>query len=768
MPLWAVPGTSSSSTAQPLATPPARTKEVSTATACTPASSSSAAVPALPPPSQGYPTSPGNGSRSSTGTNGSTSIAEEVRLRFYNYNMGNNNFCTNMADLQGPGGRGPFAATFNDLFPDGSEADVVFVTFVETRLIAGEWVQEILKSQKGRQLDTVLRQNARREGALHTRIRVRGWIETMAGAYNGNLKSLLAFGGSRFREDPRGLLFGRLTEARVAGVPVPNPKKAFMGRSIVRADVHDLRFCFVSAHFPIMRLAAALEEVGVDQLQLAKVAVAQNLRKVLKKAARRGIADGQTALFLQGDLNSRTVLRTESPENEYCVRWDRSGGEPLGLEFDASGDGHSVLITGISSGLVEVWNREHSEAPVNTGDRITEINGYRGRADRLLEALQEKKALLVKIVRTVADALLEVIRDDAMQAAIQAGLGLPPGRWLEIASYDTAQDLPVTYKFLDHAPLCPGAPVGGSTVEGPPSGSGCGHGSRWGHLFDRSSTAPIPSMARAVSTISNDIPTERPGGPLPPPMTGPTSLTIGDIISAERSCMGPMRSAPHALAPQERSSLASPATAADRRQTVGHAKELSSRPSGGPPLPAMGASGVELYRRLLGNLGQEQLQQLGLFYKKSDFKAFRFPACADRLVLWAPDTVADRLSFELPRGGYQVNLCQFGSDHRPVALEVVMRVAKPGHAMRSSRTLAPLESEDLASLLEQHSEDEDDNADDDGGAAREPWQQQPAGSMQLQTETFDDGSEDPPALRGGRAAPVSQRGASRGIMGANV
>merc|ERR1719188_518395 len=181
----------------------------------------------------------------------------------------------------------------------------------------------------------------------------------MAGAYNGNLKSFLAFAGSRFEEDANGLLFGRLTEARVAGVPVPNPKKAFVGRSIVERPgegTGGVRFCFLGVHFPVAKLAAALEDCAIDQLHGAKVALARSLRKVLRKAGRSGVADKRTILFVQGDLNSRTVLRGETAENQYGVSLERSAGVGLGLELnDAPGPSSFtrcgyLLVTGICQG----------------------------------------------------------------------------------------------------------------------------------------------------------------------------------------------------------------------------------------------------------------------------------------------------------------------------------------------------------------------------------------------------------------------------------
>merc|ERR1719215_2012163 len=141
---------------------------------------------------------------------------------------------------------------------------------------------------------------------------------------------MLAFGKSKFEEDINGLLFGRLVEAKVAGIPVPNPKKAFMGRAL--RELHDphsapsdgdrgdgIRMVFVSCHFPVAQLAATLEETGIDQLQAAKVAFAKSLRRILVKCSRRNAVDHNTVLFLQGDLNSRTVLRNCATDNEFTV-----------------------------------------------------------------------------------------------------------------------------------------------------------------------------------------------------------------------------------------------------------------------------------------------------------------------------------------------------------------------------------------------------------------------------------------------------------------
>merc|ERR1712050_260227 len=117
----------------------------------------------------------------------------------------------------------------------------------------GEWAQEYLDDDKG-QLNAIITQNARREGSKSAQSRVRTLAERIGASYNGNLKSLLAFNAQRFEEDQSAVLYGRLTEPKIAGIAVPNPKKAFMGKalhSVAGIGAEGIRICFISAHFPI-------------------------------------------------------------------------------------------------------------------------------------------------------------------------------------------------------------------------------------------------------------------------------------------------------------------------------------------------------------------------------------------------------------------------------------------------------------------------------------------------------------------------------------
>merc|ERR1719375_1735268 len=87
--------------------------------------------------------------------------------------------------------------------------------------------------------------------------KLRSFVERLASSYNGNLKMVFCC-SSRFGEDTKAHLFGRLTEVKICGISVPNPKKAFLGRTFSTKG-GCLRFCLIGAHFPVQRLAKSLE-----------------------------------------------------------------------------------------------------------------------------------------------------------------------------------------------------------------------------------------------------------------------------------------------------------------------------------------------------------------------------------------------------------------------------------------------------------------------------------------------------------------------------
>jgi len=86
---------------------------------------------------------------------------------------------------------------------------------------------------------------------------------------------------------------------------------------------------------------------------------------------------------------------------------------------------------------------------------------------------------------------------------------------------------------------------------------------------------------------------------------------------------------------------------------------------------------LTVYKRVMRSMGKTQNDELGLVFKKNGFRAFRFPASADRVLCWAPLGLAARTTFEVQNEKYQVVHKQGGSDHRPVRLDAIMKIGPP-------------------------------------------------------------------------------------------
>merc|ERR1711957_549269 len=106
-------------------------------------------------------------------------------------------------------------------------------------------------------------------------------------------------------------------------------------------------------------------------------------------------------------------------------------------------------------------------------------------------------------------------------------------------------------------------------------------------------------------------------------------------------------------------------------------KSLEDNDNGENKSPRSGKQKSQ-YGETMSFVGVDQLAQWGVFTQKGAIPAYRFPACADRVLYWAADSLFDRMTWEHPRGGYEVNHAQLGSDHRPVAVEAVLKVAQSG------------------------------------------------------------------------------------------
>jgi len=421
-----------------------------------------------------------------------------LRIRFFSFNMGNNKHFSGLTDIQGPRGHGQFDDIFVEPFADGGTIDVASVCLPETQLSVAKWAKQHMK-QDTNILDTIVHQDACTVAGKGTLFG--GFFQGTAAAYNGNLVTLIAFRRKQFQEDEE-IAFGLLSEEDFAGTSLPNPKKAFVGHAIFEKEV-GLRMCFLGAHFPLSGIKKALAEAGTRAIDGTKIALAKILRKVLKQFLQSGSMDDNTLLFLQGDLNSRSVL--------------------LGKEL--------------------------------------------------------------------SDGLFELLQDDALQVAITHKLPLPPGRWWEVVQHTSGHRLPVTYKYRDDI----------------------------GEYFKGESTNSRKNIRKK-------------------------DLTLADFVPA-------------------------------------HGKNWN-----GEDWTA------ETYKKTLVDVGVSKLRNWGLDFNLSDFKPFRFPASADRVIYWAPDQLSGRISWSLPAKGYEVQHLQAGSDHRPVLVDAILHLSPTANESRIPRTLAPRKS----------------------------------------------------------------------------
>mmetsp|Transcript_120125 Transcript_120125/g.339952 ORF Transcript_120125/g.339952 Transcript_120125/m.339952 type:complete len:189 (-) Transcript_120125:132-698(-) len=86
-------------------------------------------------------------------------------------------------------------------------------------------------------------------------------------------------------------------------------------------------------------------------------------------------------------------------DNEFEITLDKTTGTKLGIDVDHQ-DGATLLIEGITGGLVEAWNNEAPAATkVQLGDRVVEVNGLRNDVLMLVDECKKNQVLQMKVKR---------------------------------------------------------------------------------------------------------------------------------------------------------------------------------------------------------------------------------------------------------------------------------------------------------------------------------------------------------------------------------
>jgi len=183
---------------------------------------------------------------------------------------------------------------------------VAFVSLTEARFKMRVFVEDQLELWKrapaASGIDTLTHRDALRKRAAARSFNPFTWCrKKLVQHVVGNVKTVLGFRKEVFETDAQ--------DARLKSVFTLNPEKAFLGSAIARrAD--QLRLCFFGTHFPMRRLQTVLSSVleTSQKLLAAKIVYARVLREVLCKAQGWGLTQPNTVIFIQGDLNSRTIF----------------------------------------------------------------------------------------------------------------------------------------------------------------------------------------------------------------------------------------------------------------------------------------------------------------------------------------------------------------------------------------------------------------------------------------------------------------------------
>jgi len=221
----------------------------------------------------------------------------------------------------------------------------------------------------------------------------------------------------------------------------------------------------------------------------------------------------------------------------------------------------------------------------------------------------------------VVDLLMELLRDDGVQAAIQEGLPIPAGQWHEVPTYASAGDLPVTYKFSEEI------------------------GSRY---MQPEEPTEKPSEADASAEQETEP---------PPRQSEEPPVTLQAIMDAAVAA--------GFTGSTEEEGNQREAQVEDNHNAIGNEPQKDQ------------------YLEALRAIGQEHMISWGLPFSETDWRPFRFPAAADRLLYWAPSNMGARMHWSLSGSGYQVCHHQGYSDHRPVYVEATLSIDEESKETRA-------------------------------------------------------------------------------------
>eukprot|EP00927_Polykrikos_kofoidii_P054184 TRINITY_DN48649_c0_g1_i1.p1 TRINITY_DN48649_c0_g1~~TRINITY_DN48649_c0_g1_i1.p1 ORF type:complete len:280 (+),score=42.53 TRINITY_DN48649_c0_g1_i1:250-1089(+) len=128
----------------------------------------------------------------------------------------------------------------------------------------------------------------------------------------------------------------------------------------------------------------------------------------------------------------------ELAPDEFTISVHLSGKDILGLDVDW-GDGKTLYIKGVKSGVVKDWNRDHPSEVVRGGDRVIGVNGIADDPDAMLAECRNRGHLTL-LIRGQEDrtSLKAKPRDEPPMVSQDVGPELSAGANESLITLDTS------------------------------------------------------------------------------------------------------------------------------------------------------------------------------------------------------------------------------------------------------------------------------------------------------------------------------------------
>merc|ERR1712039_902921 len=123
-------------------------------------------------------------------------------------------------------------------------------------------------------------------------------------------------------------------------------------------------------------------------------AIHRDIRKCDRIFEVNGIRGDAKDLLQAMKTSPRLELMVRRPKEYRMALKRKSADEALGLKLLEDGD--AIFVKGFEPDcLFEEWNKANWQQPVRKGDRLVEVNGYRGYPSMLLTTMAQSQDLVL-------------------------------------------------------------------------------------------------------------------------------------------------------------------------------------------------------------------------------------------------------------------------------------------------------------------------------------------------------------------------------------